>query len=199
MNPWRTTRSRITAAVDQADFGSALIETALVLPVLFALTLFAVDYGYFYLVASNMVTSGRNSAVYSIQGFSGPGQQKIPSAGTNGSLADTAGVAGLAAGDMGGLANNTSQTKVEVCSKVLGTTAVMQGGNKIGYITNCGTYPSGTLSYAPDMDPESLNGMLLHRVDVVYTVPVPVSLHIFGFNLSPPSSFHWKVEMRAID
>ena len=185
------------------DAGVSLLETALVLPLMIVLLLFAIDFGYFFLVAGNMVTAARNAVLYSAQGFDSIAQQQIPSAGTAGSLADTAGVAGLAGGDMSGLAQITTGTspnpQVYVCSKGIGVTAVKSGSNTTGYRTNCATFPSGTLSYTPDVDPESLNGMLTQRVDVVYKVNLPISLRLFSFNTLPPVTFHWQVEMRAID
>ncbi len=181
------------------DGGGSLLETALVLPLLVVMLVFAIDFGYFFLVASNIVSSSRNAVLYSTQGFSSPAQQQIPSAGTANSLADTAGVAGIAAGDLGGLVGSTSNTQVSVCSKALGVTAVKSNGTTTGYITNCSTYPSGTLSITPDTDPESLSGLLLQRVDVVYTVNLPITVRMFNFNVIPPPVFHWQVEMRAID
>jgi Flp pilus assembly protein TadG len=179
--------------------GTSLLETALVLPILIVMCLYAVDFGYFFLVAGNLVTSSRNAVLYSTQGFSSPAQQQLPSAGTASSLSDTAGVAGIAGGDLSGLANMATNTQVEVCSKSIGVTAVKVGSTTTGYTANCSTYPTGSLSFTPDTDPESKYGLLLQRVDVVYTIAMPVSLNLFGFSLTPPSIFHWQVEMRAID
>jgi Flp pilus assembly protein TadG len=173
--------------------GSSLIETALVMPILVLLLCFAIDIGYFFIVAANLVSSSRNAVLYSGQGFVSPGQTQLPSPGTAGSLSDTSGAAGLAGGDMSGLANMTTKTTVEVCSKQIGVTQTSNG-----YITNCSTFPSGTLSYAPDQDPESNSGMLTQRVDVVYTVSPPIPVNFFTFTM-PGLTFHWAAEMRAVD
>jgi len=173
--------------------GSSLVETALVLPILVLMLCFAIDIGYFFIVAANLASSSRSAVLYSGQGFVSPAQQELPSAGTSGSLSDTAGVAGLAGGDLSGLANMASTTSVEVCSKELGVTQTSNG-----YITNCSTFPSGTLSFTPDQDPESNNGMLTQRVDVVYTVSPPLPINFFSFTM-PPLTVHWAAEMRAID
>ena len=165
----------------------------MVVPILVLMLCFAVDIGYFFIVAANLVSSSRNAVLYSGQGFVSPAQQQMPSAGTAGSLADTAGVAGLAGGDMSGLANMASNTIVKVCSKSVGVTQTSNG-----YITNCSTFPSGSLSFTPDQDPESTNGMLTQRVDVVYTVSPPIPVDFFTFSL-PALSVHWSAEMRAID
>lgn len=163
------------------------------MPALVLILCYAIDIGYFFSVAANLVSSSRGAVLYSGQGYLSPAQQSLPSAGTSGSLADTAGVAGLAGGDLSGLANMTTETTIEVCSKAIGVT---QSGS--GYITKCSTYPSGSLSYTPDQDPESSNGMLTQRVDVVYTVTPPIPISFFSFTM-PPLTVHWQAEMRAVD
>jgi TadE-like protein len=177
----------------QSSEGSSLIETALVMPILVLMLCFAIDVGYFFIVAANLVSSSRNAVLYSGQGFVSPAQRQLPSPGTAGSLADTAGVAGLAGGDLYGLADMTSKTSVEVCSKQIGITQTSNG-----YITNCSTFPSGALTFTPDQDPESANGMLAQRVDVVYTVSPPIPVDFFTFTM-PALTVHWQAEMRAID
>src|SRR5258708_6886237 len=102
--------------------GSSMIETALVMPVLVLMLCFAVDIGYFFIVAANLASSSRTAVLYGGQGYITPAQQ-LPSAGTAGSLTDTAGVAGLAGGDLSGLADMTTKTKVQVCSKTIGITS----------------------------------------------------------------------------
>src|SRR5215471_1490737 len=131
-----------------ATRGSSLIETAMVVPILVLMLCFGIDIGYFFIVAANLVSSSRNAVLYSGQGFISPAQQSLPSAGTLGSLSDTAGVAGLAGGDMAGLANMTTKTTVQVCSKVIGTTQTANG-----YVTKCRTYPSVSLGYPPTRIP----------------------------------------------
>jgi hypothetical protein len=173
--------------------GSSLIETALVMPVLVLMLCFAIDIGYFFIVVANLASSSRNAVLYSGQGFVSTAQQELPSPGTSGSLSDTAGVAGLAGGDLSGLLDMTTQTTVEVCSKEIGITQTSNG-----YVTNCSTYPSGTLTYTPDQDPESNNGMLTQRVDVVYKVTAPIPINFFTFTM-PPLTVHWSAEMRALD
>ncbi len=175
------------------ECGSAMIETALVLPILVLMLCFAIDIGYFFIVAANLASASRNAVLYSAQGFTSEGQSQLPSAGTSGSLTDTAGVAGLAAGDLSGLASMLTKTSVQVCSKKIGITQTSNG-----YITNCSTFPSGSLNFTPDQDPNSNYGMLTQRVDVVYTVSPPIPVDFFLFSL-PPLTFHWQAEMRALD
>jgi hypothetical protein len=164
----------------------------MVMPILILTLCFAVDVGYFFIVAANLVSSARNAVLYSAQGFVSPAQ-RLPAAGTAGSLADTAGVAGLAGGDLSGLANMSTKTTVQVCSKEIG---VVQTSN--GYVTSCSTFPSGTLNFSPDQDPESSNGLLAQRVDVVYTVSPPIPVNFFTFTM-PSLTVHWEAEMRALD
>src|SRR5437763_1884977 len=64
--------------------GSSLLETALVMPVLVLMLCFAVDIGYFFIVAANLVSSSRNAVLYSAQGFASAGQQRLPSPGIAG-------------------------------------------------------------------------------------------------------------------
>jgi Flp pilus assembly protein TadG len=179
--------------VAKMTHGSSLVETALIMPILITMLCFAIDIGYFFIVAANLVSSSRNAVLYSGQGFVSPAQAQLPSAGTAGSLADTAGVAGLAGGDLAGLANMSTKTSVQVCSKQIGITQTSNG-----YITKCSTYPSGTLAFTPDQDPESTSGMLTQRVDVVYTVSPPIPIDFFTFSM-PPLTVHWSAEMRAAD
>jgi uncharacterized membrane protein len=186
-------RRNETWPVRSIDRGSSLVETALVMPILILILCFAIDIGYFFIVAANLVSSARNAVLYSGQGFVSPAQQALPSAGTSGSLADTAGVAGLAGGDLSGLASMATNTTIQVCSKKIGVTQTSNG-----YITNCSTFPSGTLAYTPDQDPESTNGMLTQRVDVIYTVSPPIPVDFFTFTM-PPLTVHWQAEMRALD
>lgn len=174
------------------DRGSSMVETALVVPVLVLILCFAIDIGYFFIVAANLVSASRNAVLYSAQGFVSTGQLSLPSAGS-GSLSDTSGVAGLAGGDLAGLTNMATKTNIQVCSKKLGISQTSSG-----YITNCSTFPSGALNFAPDQDPNSNYGMLTQRVDVVYTVSPPIPIEFFLFSM-PPLTIHWQAEMRALD
>ncbi len=183
---------KVRRRIRDDDCASSLVEAALVVPVLVLILCFAIDIGYFFIVAANLVSASRNAVLYSGQGFISPGQLPLPFAGS-GSLSDNAGVAGLAGGDLAGLASMATKTNIQVCSKKLGITQTSSG-----YITNCSTFPSGTLNFAPDQDPESNYGMLTQRVDVVYTVSPPIPVDFFLFSM-PALTIHWQAEMRALD
>ena len=114
------------------DGGQSLIETAIFLPILILLVAYAVDFGYFFIVAANLTSASRNAAEYSIQGFASPAQSALPIAGP---ITTNTSVAALAVGDLSSLAASSSTTSVEVCSKILGTT---------NNVTNCSSYgPAG--------------------------------------------------------
>jgi hypothetical protein len=52
--------------------GQAMVETALIVPLLLGLVLNAVNFGYFFLVALNLTASPRSGVEYSILGASTP-------------------------------------------------------------------------------------------------------------------------------
>lgn len=172
------------------DSGQSLLETALFLPVLILLVAYAIDFGYFFLVAANLVSSSRNAAEYSAEGYNSPGQLSLPAAGP---ITTYTSVAGLAVGDLSGLAAASTTTTVQVCSKEIGT-----NGTGAAQTTQCSSYgPSGT-SYTPAADPEAPT-FLLNRVDVTYTVQPPIPLSFFSVPLVPTLKFHRQVSMRALD
>ncbi|HWF66962.1 MAG TPA: TadE/TadG family type IV pilus assembly protein, partial [Acidobacteriaceae bacterium] len=99
--------------------GQSLLETAVFLPILILLIAYAVDFGYFFIVAANLTSSARNAAEYSVLGYVTPGQLSLASAGP---ITDTTTIAGLAVGDLSSLASSSTTTTVEVCSKEIGVT-----------------------------------------------------------------------------
>jgi hypothetical protein len=166
--------------------GQSLVEVAVIVPILFLVIGYAVDYGYFFLVAAQLASASRVAAEYSIQGFQGPAQTELPAAGP---ISTTASVAALAVGDLAGLLNSSTTTTVQVCSRVLGMN---------GSLPKCSNYgPAGT-SYTPAPDPGAPT-FVLHRVDVTYTVHPPVPLSFFKYSLIPKLQFHRQVSMRAMD
>lgn len=169
-----------------SDLGQSLLETALFLPLLTLLIAFAVDFGYFFLVAANLTSSSRNAAEYSIQGFESPAQQSLPVAGPQSSPAS---VSALAVDDLSGLVGATIATTVEVCSKSVGVS---------NNVTKCSSDGPVDTIYSPATDPEAPS-FLLNRVDVTYTVKPPIPLGFFSFTLLPSLQFHRQVSMRALD
>ena len=194
------------SCISSCDAGQALVETALVLPILMTLILNCVNLGYFFLVALNVTATPRSSAEYSIMGFSAPdadaGVPAVIGAGT----AST--VAYLAYQDMRGALGSYANAQVQICSKKLGY-------NNAGTSTQtaqCSTCTSSsdsscnaTNSYTPSSDPESPT-FVLHRVDVAYTFNTLISGTGFNLALLPASlcsgntcTIHRQISMRAMD
>jgi Flp pilus assembly protein TadG len=166
--------------------GQSLLETAIFLPILILLVAYAVDFGYFFIVAANLTSSARNAAEYSVQGLESPAQTALPVAGP---ITTNTSVAALAIGDLANLANSSTTTTVQVCSKSIGIN---------NNLTRCSSYgPAGT-TYTPAADPEAPT-FLLNRVDITYTVTPPIPLSFFSYPLLPSMTFHRQVSMRALD
>ncbi|WP_277751248.1 TadE/TadG family type IV pilus assembly protein [Granulicella sibirica] len=166
--------------------GQSLIEIALMMPLLILLIGYAIDFGYFFIVAANITSAARNAAQFSIQGFATPGQSALAIAGP---LTTTTSVAATALGDIAALLNSSTLTAVQVCTKSLGTT---------GNLANCANYGATASSYTPAADPEAPY-FVLQRVDVTYTVQPPIPMSFFKFPLLPQMQFHRQVSMRALD
>jgi Flp pilus assembly protein TadG len=150
------------------------------LPIFTVLICYAVDLGYFFLVASSLSSAARNAIEYSVQGVSSPAQASEPTAAVISTLA-------IASIGLGGA--TTSTVSVRVCSSAVGVVPITN-------TTMC-AIPStggGAVSGSADLDPETPI-FQLNRVDVVYTVapPIPIPASIF-----PTTSFHRMVEMRGI-
>lgn len=159
---------------------------AVSLPVLVLLVGYAVDFGYFFLVAASVNSAARNGAEYSIQGYDTPGQSTLPPAG---SFSTANSVAALAVGDLSSFLSSSTTTTVEVCSKALGMN---------GVIPNCASYGPAATPYVPAADPEA-PAFTLQRVDVTYTVHPPIPMSFFSVSLLPQMQFHRQVSMRAMD
>jgi Flp pilus assembly protein TadG len=188
MIPARGTRSDI-ANLAYSNRGQSLVEVAVLLPIFVLLAAYAVDFGYFFMVCSNLVSSTRNAVEYSIQGYQSPGQSALPAAGP---ATSTASVSALALGDVAGLADSATTTSVQVCSKAVGISS---------NVTKCSDYgpaSSYNTATAAQTDPEAPT-FYLNRVDVTYTIQPPMPLSFFSVPLLPSLSFHRHVSMRAMD
>jgi Flp pilus assembly protein TadG len=166
--------------------GQSLIEFAVFLPLMVLLVGYAVDFGYFFLVAANLTTAARSSVEYSIQGYQSAGQSALPVAGP---ITTTASVAALAVGDFSNFLQSSTTTTVEVCTKELGMN---------GSVPSCGSFGPTATSYVPAADPEA-PAFVLQRVDVTYTVQPPIPMNFFSVPLLPQMQFHRQVSMRAMD
>lgn len=178
--------SSLPRHVKEGVSGQSLLEVALFLPLLILLIGYAVDFGYFFMVAANLTSAARNATEYSILGYQGAGQLTLPAAGP---MTTATSVSGSALGDLSSLLNSSTITTIQVCSKSLGMN---------GNLPKCSSYgPPGT-SYVPAQDPEAPI-FVLHRVDVTYTVQPPVPMSFFKIPLLPQMKFHRQVSMRAMD
>lgn len=166
--------------------GQSLLEVALFLPLLLVLIGYAVDFGYFFMVAANLTSAARNATEYSVLGYQSAGQLTLPAAGPTTTATS---VAASALGDLSSLLNSSTTTTVQVCSKSVGMN---------GNLPKCSSYgPTGT-TYVPATDPEAPT-FVLHRVDVTYTVQPPIPMSFFKVSLLPQMKFHRQVSMRAMD
>ena len=190
--------------------GQAMLETILMMPLMLLVVLNAVNFGYFYMVALNLTAATRSGVEYSILGSSSPGGPSLPAA-TSSTACPTCTVSYLAYQDINGGLNNSSASKVQVCSAVLGTTG--SGSTKTVNCQVCpsssGTCTSGSgTGVAPAADPEAPT-FLLNRVDVSYTFQPLLPQALFGLTLlaSPictssggivQCTFHRQVSMRVM-
>ena len=181
----RTSPYLVARAVLRDGSGQSLLETALFLPILVLVMAYAVDYGYFFLVAADLTSASHNAVEYSIQGYQGPAQVSVPAAGP---IATVTSVASLAVADLN-LLNASTTTTVQVCSESLGMS---------GNIPLCSSYgPAGT-AYTPGTDPEAPT-FVLQRVDITYTVQPPVPISFFKVSLISAMQFHRQVSMRVMN
>lgn len=186
--------------------GQALVETALVLPILLTLVLNTINLGYFFLVALNLAATPRSGAEYSTMGFATPAAIVLP---------DASSVYSLMQADMTGALNNPSGASIQICSEsnILGGTGVTNAGSAT-QTANCVTCTSGscgsvTTGDSNNADPESPS-FVLQRVDVTYSfrplIPgLPFNLAFLPLSVCSVGgggvtcSFHRQISMRAMD
>jgi Flp pilus assembly protein TadG len=169
-----------------AHSGQSLVEVALIVPLFTLLLCYAIDIGYFYLVAASIVSSARNSVLYSIQGFTSVGSAGLPDGGP---ISSSTSVAALALGDLTTFANSSVNVSVYVCSLAVVTST---------HTSRCQSYNSAPVPSSTDTDPE--NPMFtVNRVDVYYTIAPPIKLGGIIPNGLVPTSFHRYAEMRALN
>ncbi len=185
--------------------GQALVETALILPIVLLLVLNIINFGFFFLVALNLTASPRSAAEYSILGFQTPGSQSLPTA---------VPVSYLSGQDLYGAISSPSSVSIQVCSSTLGVSGSPQTAkcapctlSSADMSATCST--GGTGSPAPNSDPESPT-FVLARVDVDYSFSPPIPGTPFGLALLPlgvcsssggtvTCRFHRQVSMREMN
>lgn len=173
-------------SVRNAKSGQSLVEVALIVPLFTLLFCYAIDIGYFYMVAASLVSSARNSVLYSIQGFTSVGGAGLPDGGP---ISTSNSVAALALGDLTSFANASVNVSVYVCSLAVVTPTHASG---------CASYNSAPAPATTHTDPESPM-FSMNRVDVYYTINPPIQLGGIIPKGIVPTSFHRYVEMRALN
>lgn len=159
--------------------GQSLIETVLLIPLLLTIVLNAINFGYFFLMALNITSAARSSALYSIMGDETPAAMPVPPAGP---VTSTSSVSYLAYQDLTGAVNSPSTNAgVQVCSPSVG---ILSAGT-VNQESNCtsfgsiGSFPTSS----PDPELNSSNtvpAFLLNRVDVAYQFSPPIPLMPFN-------------------
>lgn len=186
--------------------GQALIEAALILPLLLLVILNVINFGFFFLIALNLSAAPRSGVEYSILGFQTPGSLSLPSASPP-SAVDS--VSYLTQQDLTGAILNPTSATIQVCSSTLGVPLGSPPAAQCVSCTgsSCGTAAAGSPVPAPD--PESPT-FALARIDVDYTFSPPIPGTPFGLALLPLSvcsssagnvtcQFHRQVSMREMN
>jgi Flp pilus assembly protein TadG len=197
--------------------GQALIETAIILPLLLAIILNAVNFAFFFLMALNITASSRSSGLYSILGNASTRAAALPLAVP---YTTTTSVSYLAFQDLTGAVYtpSISNTGVQVCSPSVGILNTGTANQK----SDCTSVGIGSFP-AADVDPECGAGstsqnppctggtpaFLLNRVDVAYRFAPPIPSIPFNiFALVTPActtvggvscTFYRHIEMRAMN
>ena len=177
--------------------GQALLETALVMPLLLLLILNAVNFGYCFLVALNLSAAPRSGVLYSILGFSTPGTLTMAPAGPPGTNTS---ISYLTYQDMTGALSGPQGATIQVCSTSVG---IASAGTSSCVTCSGGSCSSGSNLASPGADPEP-SSFYLQRVDVQYQFPTLIPGTPFGILLPPNCSastctFNRHVSMRAMN
>jgi Flp pilus assembly protein TadG len=161
------------------DQGQALLETVLLMPLLLMVVLNAVNFGYFFLMALNLTSAARTSALYSIMGDETPAAIAVPPAGPSSS---TNSVSYIAYQDLtGAVSSPSTNAGIQVCSPSVG---ILNAGTATQK-TQCTTFGSVGSFPASEADPElnsagTVPAFLMNRVDVAYQFSPPIPLTPFN-------------------
>lgn len=192
--------------------GQALIETALILPLLLMIVLNAVNFGYFYLMALNITAASRSGGIYSIMGGATPSAGPLP---TPGPSTSTTSVSYLVYQDLtGAVYAPTTNAGVQVCTMTATSPPSVLNAGTTSEHTPCTSF--GTVGTFPTSSPDpelnaasSAPAFVLNRVDVAYQFSPPIPLAPFNIMaLATPAcssaggtvtcTFYRHVEMRTM-
>jgi Flp pilus assembly protein TadG len=174
----RSIRRKSSGRVDRSA-GQSLIETVLIMPVLLAIVLNAINFGYVFLMALNITSSARTSTLYSITGDETPAGIPVPAAGP---ISATNSVSHLAYQDLtGAVFSPSSNAGVQVCSPSVGTA----NAGTVNQKSQCSSF--GSIGSFPDSQPDpelnsgnTMPAFMLNRVDVGYQFTTPIPLMPFN-------------------
>ncbi len=166
--------------------GQSLVELAAAMPLMVLLLAYAVNFGYYFIVAAGVTSVTRDATNYASAGYQSAGQTTLPAAGPMNNVAT---VSGEAASGLVGFANSGTTTAIQVCSKQNGVA---------NNLAKCTSYGVAGTAYTPAADPEAPT-FILQQVDVTYTLDPPIKMGLFGATLMPSLTFHRQVAMRAED
>ena len=191
--------------------GQALVETILMVPLLLAIILNAINFGFLCLMALDLTSSTRSSGLYSIVGGATPAAIALPKAGPLNCTAPSTSVSDLACQDLTGAVYtpSTSNTGFQVCSPSVG---ILNSGG-VNQQSQCTTFGSVGSFPAAEPDPELNSGntapaFMLNRVDIAYQFSPPIPsmpfnlmvLAVPGCTGTPLTcTFYRHIEMRAMN
>ena len=178
-------RSR-TRALVRSEGAQSLIEVAVMMPLFILLFCYAIDFGYFFIVASSLTSSARNR--WRIRPGTFLGRQGPSSSRRHG---------GCQLGRIpcpGRHLRLLQRFRVDLRLRLLRLSRP-----QCGHVSQVPELRRSTLNYTADADPESAM-FQLNRVDVVYTITPPIPLGFMPAGVAPTSmNFHRMAEMREID
>ena len=171
--------------------GQALLETALMLPLLILLVLNVVNLGYFFLVVINLTGTSRTSTLYSIEGSATPAQSPLPASGPGVSACNSTAnlsVAYVAQQDMCGALSGPTVTSVTVCSAANGIAASGSGtSSQVAVCKTCsGSSACTTSTPSQTPDPEAPN-FVSSQVSIQYQFQTLIPGTIFNIPLRASS------------
>jgi Flp pilus assembly protein TadG len=208
-------------ALARSDSGQSMVEIILMIPLLLAVVLNAVNFGYLFFVVLNLSAATRSGVEYSMLGAATPSAIALPLAGPPTPCCSS--ITYLTYQDMTGAVSDPTGTgtigaTIQVCTQTntkgtppsgLNGTGVNQRANCVTCTgTSCGSVNNGATGLVPDADPEAPS-FVLNRVDVTYTFPplldvppftVPVRF-LPGYDSTSGTccTFSRHVEMRAMN
>jgi hypothetical protein len=152
--------------------GQALVETILIVPLLLAIVLNAINFAYFALMALDITSTARTSGLYSIMGSATPAAIALPQAGPLSCTTPAKTVSDLACQDLTGAVYSPSTAAgFNICSPSVG---VLNAGT-VNQQSQCTALGGLVVSFptAAGPDPELNSGntapaFMLNRVDIAY-------------------------------